>query len=256
MEHQLIVSELNQIERLHHVSIIYAAETGGHIYGYSDTESDHDVKFIFKRKTEDYIRLDPPADVITVKQNGVFDIQGWDMKKALNLFAKSNASMYELLHSPLRYIENGSFAIELMEAAPSTLSLRRLGHHYRSMSKKNRELYLKQEGIKRLKTMLHSIRGVLVVRYMEEFRSLPPVAFSELQQGIFLEETISSSIAALFSCKLERKQPQADLEQVIDHFVSTELQRFEQLELPDNKMEMNKLNWLLLQELELGAFEK
>jgi hypothetical protein len=65
--------------------------------------------------------LDTFEDVIQ-KEDGLFDLMGWDVKKALNLHYKSNASLKEWLESPITYIPDETAIFEgLPEFNPVTL---------------------------------------------------------------------------------------------------------------------------------------
>lgn len=63
--------------------------------------------FIYVRKKEDYLCLDEKSDVIELPIDKVFDISGWDIKKALQSFLyKSNPSLLEWFASPIVYKQN------------------------------------------------------------------------------------------------------------------------------------------------------
>lgn len=60
---------------------------------FASPDSDYDVRFVYVRPGEDYLRLDEPRDVIEWQLDEVLDINGWDLKKALRQFARGNASI-------------------------------------------------------------------------------------------------------------------------------------------------------------------
>ena len=59
----------------------------------------------YVREKEDYLCLDEKSDVIELPIDEVFDISGWDIKKALKLLYKSNPSLLEWFASPIVYKE-------------------------------------------------------------------------------------------------------------------------------------------------------
>lgn len=61
------------------------------------------MRFIYVRPHEDYLRIDEPRDVIEWQLEEVFDINGWDLKKALRQFARGNATLFEWSGSPIVY---------------------------------------------------------------------------------------------------------------------------------------------------------
>ena len=80
---QEIQEKLLEIEEKEHISILLAVESGSRAWGFASPDSDYDVRFIYVRKQSDYLRLDAYKDVIEWQLDEVFDINGWDLKKAL-----------------------------------------------------------------------------------------------------------------------------------------------------------------------------
>ena len=55
---QEIQEALRKIEKQEGVRILYAVESGSRAWGFASPDSDYDVRFIYQRKREDYLRLD------------------------------------------------------------------------------------------------------------------------------------------------------------------------------------------------------
>ena len=91
----VIKEKLCEIERKLDVRIIYACESGSRAWGFASPDSDYDVRFVYVRRTEDYLRLESVRDVIEYELNDVYDITGWDLRKFLQLLRKSNPSALE-----------------------------------------------------------------------------------------------------------------------------------------------------------------
>ena len=102
-----IIAEINEnldeIERKEGVRILHAVESGSRAWGFASPDSDYDVRFVYARPKEDYLRLDELRDVIEWQLDEVLDINGWDLKKALRQFAKGNATLFEWSESPIIY---------------------------------------------------------------------------------------------------------------------------------------------------------
>ena len=81
----VILEKLLEIEKREGVRIIYAVESGSRAWGFASPDSDYDVRFIYVRRKEEYLRLDKPRDVIEWQLDDTLDINGWDIKKALTL---------------------------------------------------------------------------------------------------------------------------------------------------------------------------
>ena len=98
-----INDKLNEIEAKEGVRILHAIESGSRAWGFASPDSDYDVRFVYVRPQTDYVRLDEPRDVIEWQLDDVLDINGWDLKKALKMFAKGNATIFEWSNSPIVY---------------------------------------------------------------------------------------------------------------------------------------------------------
>ena len=63
-----IIAEINEnldeIERKEGVRILHAVESGSRAWGFASPDSDYDVRFVYARPKEDYLRLDELRDVI------------------------------------------------------------------------------------------------------------------------------------------------------------------------------------------------
>ena len=92
---EIILEELRKIEEQENVKIIMAIESGSRAWGFASPDSDYDVRFIYVRKETDYLKLEKFRDVIEWKLDGVLDINGWDIRKALQLLHNSNPTVCE-----------------------------------------------------------------------------------------------------------------------------------------------------------------
>ena len=84
-----IKRKLTEIEAREQVRILYAAETGSRAWGFASPDSDYDVRCIYVRPAADYLRLEKTRDVIEWQLDAVYDINGWDLRKTLQLLHKS-----------------------------------------------------------------------------------------------------------------------------------------------------------------------
>jgi predicted nucleotidyltransferase len=178
-----IIEKLKEVETVHGVEILYACESGSRAWGFASTDSDYDVRFIYKRRLEDYLSIRERREVIELPVNEVLDIGGWDIRKALQLFLKSNAPLYEWLQSPVIYEEKNGFAKELRQLMPSYFSFRAGCHHYLSMGRNTFENDL-QGGQVRLKKYFYALRPLLAALWIIQKESVPPMQFGELRQLI------------------------------------------------------------------------
>lgn len=99
----VIEEQLKEIEEKENVKIIYCVESGSRAWGFASPDSDYDVRFIYVRNKEDYLKLNKNRDVIEWRLDDVLDINGWDIQKALRLLYKSNPTLIEWSMSPIVY---------------------------------------------------------------------------------------------------------------------------------------------------------
>src|SRR4029078_9708652 len=97
--------ELERIEKENDVKILFAVESGSRAWGFPSKDSDYDVRFIYVHKKDWYLSIDQKRDVIELPINNLLDINGWELRKALKLFRKSNPPLMEWLHSGIVYYQ-------------------------------------------------------------------------------------------------------------------------------------------------------
>lgn len=60
----IIETKLRDIEAAEHVRILHCVESGSRAWGFDSPDSDYDVRFVYLRQREDYLRLEETRDVI------------------------------------------------------------------------------------------------------------------------------------------------------------------------------------------------
>ena len=78
---QIIREKLVEIENKENVRIIMAVESGSRAWGFASPDSDYDVRFVYVRNLEDYLKLEKTRDVIEWQLDDTLDISDWDLKK-------------------------------------------------------------------------------------------------------------------------------------------------------------------------------
>jgi len=122
-----IERRLNAIESDYGVKVLLACESGSRAWGFASDDSDYDVRFIYIQPTSWYLTVDleDRRDVIETPIEGVWDINGWELRKALKLFSKSNPPLLEWLQSTINDAGNRAFSRSLQ--ATATLEASKLG---------------------------------------------------------------------------------------------------------------------------------
>ena len=174
----VIQKELDQIEQTEHVRILHCVESGSRAWGFASPDSDYDVRFVYVRRREDYLRLEETRDVIEWKLDDVLDINGWDLQKYLRLLYKSNPTVFEWDLSSIVYRTAPEWE-QVSAVTGQYFRQEHLLHHYLSMAKNNERAYLRDEEV-RLKKYLYVIRPLLACRWILDRGTPPPIEFDKL----------------------------------------------------------------------------
>lgn len=178
---EIILEKLKTIEYQFDVRVLYACESGSRAWGFASPDSDYDVRFIYVHRIDYYLSIDDQRDVIELPINDVLDINGWELRKALRLFRKSNAPLYEWLQSPIVYAEDLAFVGEMRSLISTNFSARAGMHHYLSMAKGVFEGELSGEMVK-LKKYFYALRPILAAKWIADVKSVPPMDFGSLRK--------------------------------------------------------------------------
>ena len=175
---ETILEKLNEIEKKENVRILLAVESGSRAWGFASPDSDYDVRFIYVRPKEEYLRLESIRDVIELPIEGDLDINGWDLAKTLQLLRKSNPTLFEWFSSPIVYRET-PFAEEFRSAMQKYFSSKRGLSHYLSMAVSNYREHLRGDEVK-AKKYFYVLRPILACRWILDKGTPPSMMFSEL----------------------------------------------------------------------------
>lgn len=236
-----ILRRLASAEIEHDVKIILAVESGSRAWGFESTNSDYDARFIYVHRPEWYhsVGLEEKRDVIEYPILDDLDINGWDLRKALRLYWKSNPAFVEWIQSPLIYQERTNFKSQVLSILPDVYSIENGIYHYRSMAKHNFRGYLKEELVP-LKKYFYVLRPLLSVLWLEKYKRPAPVEFSKLIHLISEQKYLCKAIEELLVAKrsglemgLSAQIPE------IHSFIETELARLDTI-TPD-RVERNQV---------------
>lgn len=179
----LIAGKLKELAEKYSIKILYACESGSRAWGFPSTDSDYDVRFIYAHKADEYLSISMPDDTIDLPVNDLLDIGGWELRKSLQLFMKSNAPLYEWLQSPIIYHQEQDFATSLLGLQEYYFSARAAAHHYISMAN---NVWNAESGTDtmRLKKYFYVLRPLLAARWIVDKQTCPPMELSFLRQEI------------------------------------------------------------------------
>lgn len=197
---ELIRMKLKEIEEKEQVKILHAVESGSRAWGFASPDSDYDVRFIYVRPMEYYLRLEAKKDFIDWELDETLDINGWDLMKALQHFHKSNATLFEWANSPVVYDTTPMWR-QIAETASGYFSCKSAMYHYYGTANKNYHEYLTEDMVK-YKKYFYVLRPILACKWIEERKCPPPVLFQTLVDEV-LEDSMKPQIDALVKKKME-----------------------------------------------------
>ncbi len=202
---EAIKLRLAEIEKAENVRVLFAAESGSRAWGFSSPDSDWDVRFIYVHPLEWYLTVNPGRDTIERFDNDGFDAAGWDIRKALGLFAKTNLTMIEWMKSPVIYLDDNALRPALFALLPCCFNKTRALYHYYHVATNHKEKYLEKRGVE-LKRYLYFVRSLLACAWIDEKGTPPPVPFAELVASEVKEPEIRREIDKIVSLKRAGKE--------------------------------------------------
>ena len=232
-----ILDRIANAEAEHDVRVLLAVESGSRAWGFESPNSDYDARFIYANRRDWYLSvgLEEQRDVIEYKIVDDIDLNGWDLRKALRLFAKSNPAFVEWIQSPIIYRSSGSFAKRARDTLNAVYSWQKGIYHYRSMAKNNYRGYLRGDLVP-LKKYFYVLRPLLAIRWLERYRVAAPIEFEKLLHLLGDNYTLLADIEELLRKK--RAAPEMGLEPPVESihaYIEQELGRTEEMTIP--KME-------------------
>lgn len=227
-----IETSLYRIEAEFNVRVLYACESGSRGWGFASPDSDYDVRFIYVHPLPWYLKVSPQRDVIECPITNELDIGGWELRKALGLLKKGNATLIEWLDSPVIYRADEDFLCSLREAARQTHRIERSFHHYLHMASGNYREYLRGETV-RLKKYLYVLRPLLAALWLEQKHGVVPMRFQALVDAIITDQDLQTAINDLVAIKRtvmesEYGQPRP----IINEFIEAQLARLQSVAPP------------------------
>lgn len=274
-----IKEKLSQIEARENIRIIYACESGSRAWGFASpdckaetcysacktaesrpksvacldqTYSDYDVRFIFIRPIEDYLRVEELRDYINAELNELYDINGWDLKKFFKQLYKSYPVIFEWADSPIVYRTSEEWEKVKANMQDFVLQVAMI-HHYRGMAKSNvRSNFATSEVV--LKKYLYVLRPVLACVWIMQKHTVPPTEFSKLVEEVLPEE-LKALVDELLAVKMKsgEREKGARIPQ-IDLFIESKLNEATVFPVTDEVQEnYEKLDKLFLEIVQAGV---
>ena len=213
---EIIIQKLKEIEKQENIKIIYAVESGSRAWGFESPDSDYDVRFIYVRNMNDYLSLFKMKDTIEWEQNDTFDINGWDLKKALQLLYQSNPTLYEWKNSPVVYLTTPKweYTCQIFEYY---FQIQVALHNYYHMT------ITTYQRPKTLKRYLYTLRSLLSCLWIIENHTAPPIEFNKLVDA-HLSDHLKPVIKSMLIQKKHHSENQECQDmQIINEYINKQL---------------------------------
>ncbi len=223
----LVPKKLQEIEKEYNVTILLAVESGSRAWGFASPDSDFDVRFIYKRPKNEYLKLNTDRDVIELPVDDTWDVNGWDLDKTLKLLFKSNPTLFEWINSPLCYYKT-DFTDKIKPVLNEYFSVKNTVYHYLNTARNNMKIYLSGEKI-HPKKYFYALRPVLACLWVLEHQTPPPVLFSELTKTM-LPDNLLPSLDYLLDIKMNNPE-KAEIAPVrdIDEFLRQHIEEIDKV---------------------------
>ena len=220
-----VLRRLANAEKEHDVRILFAIESGSRAWGFASPNSDYDVRFIYAHEPAWYqaVDLEERRDVIEYPIIDDIDINGWDVRKALRLYWKSNPAFVEWIQSPITYREEGGFRSGALSTLSNIYSPRKGIYHYRSMARTNYRGYLRGAVVP-LKKYFYVLRPLLAARWVAKTGAAAPIEFEKLLVLLQHEPLVLAETHKLLA--LKRNTPELGLAAAVpllNEFIEAEL---------------------------------
>lgn len=240
----VISEKLSEIETAEDIRILHCIESGSRAWGFASPDSDYDVRFIYVRKPEFYLKLENTSDVIEWQLDDVLDINGWDIQKALRLLYRSNMALFEWNVSPIVY-KTSSEWLWVREIMDEYFTVKMGLYHYLNMAARNYKEYLNADEVK-LKKYFYALRPILACRWILDKGTPPPILFSELVENE-LDEDMRPVVNQL--TELKKQTPEIGMGQRIDVLNSYIESSIREIRIAAENCETKRNDWEKLDRL-------
>lgn len=198
-------ARLDRVEEEHGVGVVWAIESGSRAWGFPSPDSDYDCRFLYVRRVEDYLALRPHRDVIETPLDKVFDVNGWDVRKAFGLMVRGNATVGEWLRSPIVYRGDAVLRDELTALADDVVDRHALARHYLHVARNNLAL-LASTGV--AKKFFYALRPAVTLRWMRVHQgsALPPMDLPTLVAQASVPDDVRAAVDELIGHKSRTRE--------------------------------------------------
>jgi hypothetical protein len=200
---------LDETAQKHGVAIPLAIESGSRAWGFPSPDSDYDCRFVYVRPVDDHLSPWPVRDVLEEAPDDVLDVNGWDLRKAVQLLVAGNATVLEWAGSPLVYRADPTFRAELLALVRRVADRPRVASHYLGLGQRQDARFLDDDTSVPLKKVFYALRPALALAWLRQHptEAAPPMRLQDLLAQIDLPADVVRAVEDL----VERKSATREL---------------------------------------------
>lgn len=177
--HEKIVELLKAHEVEHQVKILFASRVGSRAWGWSTSESDHDIRFIYAHHPDRYLDLDAiKRQTVDEEPYPQVQFHGWDFRYALQLIRKANPMLVDALFCEHIY-GNPYVRDELQALMYFYYRPHPMFFFHQEVATRELKRVLRNEG-KDIKTALHGLYSLARMYWCNRSTAIPPASVGEL----------------------------------------------------------------------------
>jgi len=217
----------------HAVAVPLAVESGSRAWGFPSPDSDYDCRFVYVRSQADYLSPWLHRDVVETPLDAVLDVGGWDLREALQLLVRGNATVLEWLRSPIAYDVDPGFRRAFLDLADEVADAGMLLRHHVHVGRGQREALGDGRGVP-LKRVFYALRPAATVRWLREHpgQAVPPMDLPTLLAEVDVPAELVDVVEEAVARKaVTRELGTGDVAAPVLAFVDAELDRAD--DLPD-----------------------
>ena len=201
-----ILRRLRAIEAKDRVRVLFAVESGSRAWGFASPDSDYDCRFLYLRSLDDYLSLFAVRDVIERPIEDLFDVNGWDLAKALRLMIGGNSVIQEWLASPIVYRVDAGFVAALKPIAKAWRYAYADAHHYHGLLATQFHRHIGDRKTVNLKKYFYAIRPAIALHWLRERGGSPPMDLPSLTAGVALPSAVARALDELRAAKRQASE--------------------------------------------------
>lgn len=195
-----ILKKLHETEIHYNVKIPFAIESGSRSWGFPSPDSDYDCRFIYLHEKNYYLSVLEKKDYIQYASDEIYDINGWDLKKAIQHILKSNATVFEWLSSNDIYICDNYFREQMQNLANLFFNPVAISYHYLNIAKnKLNEIIAEDES--KLKKYFYILRPIANLNFIYIHKKMPYMEYDITLKEAMPDAEIFDIIQELKSLK-------------------------------------------------------